>query len=297
MPILTLLTATLVFSAGCARSARDVPGERIVDDALGVPVHLPGTIERVVTLAPGVTEIVAAAGGVTQLVGVSTADDFPDKVRTLPRVSALPVNFEAVAALNPDVVFAAVQVNDVRDRSVFDELGIPTFYLPSRTLDEVFSSVLQVGELLQTQPVARDTVAALKARAASLRDRTRDMTRPRVLFLISIDQLHSFGPESYVQDLITIAGGESITADLNVEMPILDDEFVLAHRPDIIAGTFNRPFGQEEILALHPTWGSLPAIRNNRICSVDGDLILRAGPRNVLGAEELFKCFHPNPER
>jgi ABC-type Fe3+-hydroxamate transport system substrate-binding protein len=230
-------------------------------------------------------------------VGVSTADDFPESVLSLPRVSALPVNFEAVAALNPDVVFAAVQVNDVRDRSVFAELDIPVFYLPSRTLDDVLTSVLTVGDILHTGTVARDSVSALRIRANALSERVRGLPRPRVLFLISIEQLHSFGPESYVQDLITMAGGQSITADLSVEVPILDDEFVLAEQPDIIAGTFGRPFGRDEILALHPAWVTLPAIRNNRICTVDGDLVLRAGPRIVLGAEELFRCFHPNADR
>ena len=249
---------------------------------------LPTTVSRVATLAPGVTEIVVAAGGLDVIVGVSNADTYPPAVLDLPNYSALPVNFEAVTALEPDVVFATTQVNNARDASVFATLDIPVFYLASRTLEDVLDSIERVGLVLGTSQTASDALVSLRERIATLQSRhDPEDIRPSVLFLISTEALHSFGPESYVHDLIELAGGRSVTSDLDVETPILSDEFVLSVSPDVIVGTFGEDFSLDTLLRHHPTWTLIPAVQRNRVFSIDADLILRAGPRIIDGAEHL----------
>jgi len=263
-----------------------------VTDAVGKEIIVPHDVKRVATLAPGVTEIVVAAGGLDRLVGVSNADDFPPSVRELPRYSALPVNHEAVVALEPDVVLGAAQVNDNREVAVFGDLGIPAYFVRSESLSDVLDSILTVGRILGTETAASATVDSLRLRVAALESRSAGLERPRVLFLISTTTLHSFGPESYVHDLIQLAGGESITAELDVENPVLDDEFVLARNPEVILGTFRDGFVNEDLLASHPTWAAVSAVRNRRVHVIDGDLVLRNGPRLVDGAEEMFRVLH-----
>ncbi|GMQ81256.1 MAG: ABC transporter substrate-binding protein [Rhodothermia bacterium] len=273
---------------GCQPSNQESSSPRILKDGLGREVHLPTTVSRVATLAPGVTEIVAIAGGLDLIVGVSNADNYPPAVLKLPNYSALPVNFEVVAALEPDVVFATTQVNNPRDASIFATLDIPVFYLASRTLEEVLDSIEMVGLVLGTSEAASDALSSLRDRIATLQARHDPAEiRPGVLFLISAEALHSFGPESYVHDLINLAGGRSVTSDLNVETPILSDEFVLSVNPDVIVGTFGEDFSLDSLLKYHPTWTLVSAVQRNRVFSIDADLILRAGPRIVDGAERL----------
>lgn len=285
--------------SGCSNRTqeRDETPTRVIEDGLGIQQHVPSRIQRIATLAPGVTEIVAEAGGLDLLVGVSNADNYPPSVNQLPNYSALPVNYEAITALQPDLVLAATQVNDHRNASIFENLGIPAFYLSSRSLEETLTSIEMVGELIGTREIADSAVAALRLRIDALRLlAARSGTRPRVLFLISAESLHSFGSESYMHDLIELAGGTSITADLDVVNPILNDEFVLAMKPEVIVGTFGDGFEQADLLRNHPTWTLLPAIESGRVFDIDGDLVLRAGPRIVKGAEVLFLLIHPEIE-
>jgi iron complex transport system substrate-binding protein len=96
-----------------------------------------------------------------------------------------------------------------------------------------------------------------------------------------------------MHDLIELAGGASITASVDIENPILSDEFVLSANPEIIIGSFGGDFEISELLSLHPTWYLVDAIQTEQVYSVDENLLLRAGPRVVDGAEELFSRIHP----
>lgn len=286
-------------ASGCSNRAqeRDETPTRVIEDGLGIQQRVPFRIQRIVTLAPGVTEIVVEAGGLALLVGVSNADNYPPSVLKLPNYSALPVNYEAITALKPDLVLATTQVNDHRSASVFENLGIPAFYLSNRSLEETLTSIEIVGELIGTREIADSAVAALRLRIDALRSLAGQLgTRPRVLFLLSAESLNSFGSESYMHDLIELAGGTSISADLDVENPILNDEFVLVMKPEVIVGTFGDGFEQADLVRNHPTWTLLPAVESGRIFDIDADLVLRAGPRIVTGAEVLFALIHPEIE-
>ncbi|MCH8276255.1 MAG: ABC transporter substrate-binding protein, partial [Bacteroidetes bacterium] len=238
-------------------------------------------------------EIVAAAGAFDRIVGVSNADNYPPGVADLPDFSALPVDFESVASLRPDLVLATTEVNDPRDAAMFDGLDIPIYYLSIRSLAEVFGAIETVGELLESEEAARATIDSLRVRTHRLEQLSSSVkNRPRVLFLISYETLFSFGRDSYVHDLIEIAGGESVTSDLETSAPVLSDEYVLRQAPDVIIGTFGDPFRIPDLLEAHPTWRLVPAVREGRVYSIENDLILRAGPRNIDGAYRMFELLH-----
>ena len=112
--------------------------------------------------------------------------------------------------------------------------------------------------------------------------------RPSVVFLIGSDQLFSFGAGSYIHEIIDIAGGVSLTAEIDSPAPILSEEYVLTSQPDVIAGTFSDAASLEEN---HPAFESIPAVKNDRICRIPSSLILRPGPRLTEGAATLAKCL------
>ena len=116
---------------------------------------------------------------------------------------------------------------------------------------------------------------------------------PFELFLIGDDTLYAFGDESYVHDLIALAGGRSATEAIGTNAPILSDEFVLTTKPDVIFGAFGEDYDPARLLALHPTWDIVPAVVNGRVYSLDPSLILRPGPRLVEGAQQMAIKLHP----
>ena len=286
----------LLAMAGCRsspESARDAASVPLVDDrGRTVAVDLP--VERVQSLAPNLTELVFAAGGGDALVGVTTADNYPPHVDSLPAVSALPVDFEAITALNPDLVLATTQVNVPRDAETFASVGLPVYFFSFETVQDVFDAVRTLGTMLGTEAAAQQQTDRLAARLDSLRARTADAERPRVLVLIGDDTLYAFGGDSYIHTLVNAAGGHSITASMEAAAPTLSDEYVLEERPDVIIGAWGETYDTSQLLDLHPTWDVVPAVQNGRVYSVHPDLLLRPGPRLVEGAWQMAAALHPD---
>ena len=289
----TSLLVALLLVAGCASERKEAHDEALTDD-LGRAVALESTPRRVVTLAPNLTEIVFAAGAGDALAGVTTADDFPPAARSLPRVSALPVDFEAIAALRPDLVLATDQVNAPRDAETFAALGIPVYFFSFPTLDSVLEGVRRAGALLGTEKKADHAADSLTAAVRALRTRTAPVeNRPRVLFLVGDETLYAFGQGSYVHTLIELAGGRSLTRRLDAKAPTLSEEYVLEEKPDVIIGAFGADYDPARLRRLHPTWDVVPAVQNGRVYSLDQDLMLRPGPRLVRGARQMARMLHP----
>lgn len=293
----TLLTVSLLAlllwsTAGCG-SEPSAPAT--YTDDLGRSVRLNAPADRVVTLAPNLTEIVFAAGAGDKLVGVTTADDYPPAVDSLPRFSALPVDFEAITALHPDLVLATDQVNTPRDAETFNALDMPVYFFSFQSLDDVWASIETTGTLLDTPDQAQAAVDSLRASIAELAARTSAVAAPPdVLVLIGDDTLYSFGASSYIHTMVELAGGRSLTDSLDAEAPVLSEEFVLTARPDVIIGAFGPDYDPARLLDLHPTWDVVPALQNNRVYSLDPALLLRPGPRLVEGARQIARALHPD---
>ena len=293
-----LLCTALVTGAGCGSSDAP-PTTRSVTDALGRPVPLADSVKRIVSLAPNLTELAYAAGGGDRLVAVTTADDYPPSVDTLNRLSALPVDFEAVTAQRPDLVLATDQVNPPGDTETFEALDVPIYFFSFSSLNDVFDGLRTMGTLLGTETVARDSARALEQRLSCLRARTDSIApeeRPRVLVLIGDQTLYSFGAGSYIHTLVEAAGGHSITDTLSTKAPTLSEEFVLTAQPDVIVGAWGSSYDPDTLLAHHPTWDVVPALRNDRVYSLPASLLLRPGPRLVTGAYRMAAHLHPSLE-
>lgn len=261
-------------------------------DGSGRLVALPDTVERIVTMAPNLTEIVFAAGAGDRIVAVTTADDYPPEVESIPRFSALPVDFEAILQASPDLVLAAVDVNSMRDVATLEAYGLPVYAFAFRSVDDVFDAIETTGAIVGTEVDAAESIDALRGRLQRVRESAAGNSyQPRTLVLIGLETLYSFGGGSYVNEMIAIAGGESVTAEIASPAPILSDEFVLDVDPDVIVVATSRKLSADEVLDLRPAWRNVRAIENRRVYTVDPDFVLRPGPRVVDGIESLNKML------
>lgn len=296
IPVLVLLLHAVVLLVGCGSSETGSSTAALTDD-LDRSVRIQRPVERVVSLAPNLTELAYAAGGGGKLVAVTTADDYPPAVDTVDRIGALPLDFEALTAKAPDLVLATDQINPPGDTETFKSLDLSVYFFSFSSLDDVFDGLRTMGTLLGTEETASDSARALERKVEALRARTDAIPstdRPRVLVLIGDDTLYSFGKGSYIHTLVQLAGGRSITDSIETEAPTLSDEFVLTEKPDVIVGTWGPDYDLERLQELHPTWDVVPALRNNRVYSLSSSLLLRPGPRLVEGAHQLAVRLHPD---
>ncbi|MCY4674843.1 MAG: helical backbone metal receptor [Bacteroidetes bacterium] len=277
---------------GCSSN---FPEGRTVEDDLGRTVVLPPTIERIATLAPSVTELAFAAGAGSKIVGVTTFDDYPPAVDSLPKYGMIPTDFEAIVALDPELVLASEQVNSPKEADIFSSIGIPVYFVAVNTLPDVPRAIRTLGDLLGTSEAATRRAIELEDSLAQLAVLTADLSeRPRTLFLINDVTLYAFGQGSYIHDMIDLAGGYSITQTLTTRAPVLTDEFVLSSGPDVIVGSFGPQYDVTKLISHHSTWDIVPAVVSGRIYGLYPDLYLRPGPRLVSGAWTLAQVLHPD---
>ena len=287
----------LLFISACQTppAEDDTANKSVFIDDLGNSVAFRSDTIRIVPLAPSITEVLYLIEAGPMVAGVSQVDNYPPAVESLPRFSSWPLDIESIVALNPSLVIATTQVNNPQDTQPLEDLGIPVAYFKFSS----FNDIDRVGRLLAEAFAFSDSsltqMERLVQNMAALTERTRlAPTKPRVLVLVGDNPLYSFGKESYIHTIVEAAGGESITRDLDLTGPILTDEFVLEAQPEIIVGPFGSNYSSKELLALHPSWDLVPAIKNNRVYAIEADYILRPGPRLYDGALSLARLIHPS---
>lgn len=272
------------------QAARTAPTPTVITDDAGREVTLPAPPERLIPLAPNLTELLFAIGAGSQVAAVSLADDFPPQIENLPRFSSFPVDYEALLALDPDMLIATDAINNPKDASQFSSLGLPVVYFSFNTLGDIPRVMRALGVLANRTASANAAADSLAQRMAAVRRRVADARPERALFLIGADQLYAFGRDNYIHEAIAHAGGVSVTADIDTVSPILSEEFILTARPEVILGTFR---SKDQLLENHPALQSVPALQHDRVCLIPPSLVLRPGPRIVAGIEAMARCLHP----
>ncbi len=268
---------------------------RLVQDQLGRALNVPEQPQRLVTLAASLTEIVFALDQGQRLVGVEQFSDYPEAARGLPKVgSYINPDVERVVALRPDLVLAIKDGNPYHSVARLEGLGLPVYAVDPRNLQGVIATVLEIGALLEVEDRARQLAADLTRRLERLQSLSAGLRhRPRVFFQIGTTPIVAVGSQTFLDELITMAGGVNLTAG-KIPYPRFSQEQVVALRPEIIVITsMTRGEVFDKVKEGWRRWPSLPAVRDNRIFLVDSDLVDRPAPRIFDGLEQLFRLFHP----
>lgn len=282
----------LLFLVGLAWASGFLPAAPKGSEAPKVPV-LP---QRLVTLAPSLTEMVFAVGAGERLVGVDRHSDYPPQVQGLPRVgSYIHPDAERVVALRPDLVLAVRDGTPPHLLARLKYVGIPVRVVDPRTLEAVIATIVEVGTSVGVPGKAAELADNLSQRLARVRNlASQARSRPRVFFQIGVAPLVSAGSHTLIDELITTAGGLNVAAG-GPPYPRFSREQVLALRPEvIIITTMEREGLFEQVKAEWQRWPQLPAARASRIHLIDSDLVDRPGPRIFNGLEQVFRLLHPD---
>ncbi|MGJ9419375.1 cobalamin-binding protein [Massilia sp. CMS3.1] len=271
----------LALCASCAQGAVSV-----VDDS-GKQVVLARPAQRVISMAPHVTELLFAAGGGARIIGAMNYSDFPEEARKIPLIgSNSQIDLERVIALKPDLLIVWQSGNTARQIAQLQGLGIPVFHSEPRSLETVASSLERFGRLLGSDGTAQAAAARFRAKIGALR--TRYASRPPVsVFYQAWDNpLYTLNGEQIASDAIRLCGGRNIFAELKTIAPQVSVEAVVQRDPEaILGGKLYTP--QDRGLSIWQPFHSMTAVRRKNLFTFDEQLLTRPGPRVVDGAATL----------
>jgi iron complex transport system substrate-binding protein len=258
-----------------------------------------GIPQRVVSLAPNLTEILFAIGAGERVVGVTTYDDYPEEVKKLPRVGGfIDPSVEAILALEPDLVVCTPNPGGRNRMDALSRMGVPILVLPSYGMEDIFTVIETLGDLFGRQESAKDLIEGMQKRIARVAELVRGVRRPKVLLVYGHRPIMAAGPGSFGDGMLKLAGGENMLKDSKMRYPNVPMEEIIRLMPEVIIDASSSGTGAEmtraEVEKVWGRWKVLPAVKNRRIHIFDSALWFRPGPRVALGLEKLFSILHPD---
>lgn len=268
---------------------------KTVTDQLGRTVTVPDEPQRIVSLAPNITEIIFALGEEDRLMGATRYSDFPSQAKKLPKVgSYVHLDLEKIVALKPDLCIAIKDGNPIAVAKRLESLKIPVYAVNPRNLETIMQTVLEIGGLINAQKEAAFLVQDMDLRIQKVKSLVSNVAhRPRVFFQIGVSPIVSVGTDTFIHGLIVLAGGTNL-AQGPISYPRFSREQVLALSPEVIIITsMARAAVFEQVKAEWNKWPDLPAVRDQRIFLEDSNFFDRPTPRLVDGLELLVRLIHP----
>jgi len=273
-------------------------------DRVGNIVTFTSPPERIVSLAPSNTEILFAIGAGDSVVGVTNYCNYPynftawieaGNITSIENYAS--PSLEPIVALDPDLVLASTQ--SLEAATSLRNLGYNVLIVEGFTIDEILQDVLLVGRATYKNAEASALVTEMRARLDAVANQLTDVTTtPTVYHEVWGEPLMSVGPDTFIDELITLAGGENIFNDAATSWPMISSEAVIEKNPEVMffpdmyMGVANF-YETLELVETRPGWDSITAVQNGALYEINADIISRTGPRIVDALELIAKMVHP----
>ena len=268
---------------------------------LAVSVHAQAPATRIVSLIPALTEMLFAVGAGAQVVGVSSYDNFPEAAKALPRVGALlDPDVERILSLRPDLVITYGSQTELEQQLA--RAGIRTFSHRNGGIATIVRTMRELGRVTGHEAEGNRQAADLEARLDGIRSRVTGLRRPRTLLVFgrqpgTLQQMYVTGGQGFLSDILDVAGGTNVFADMRRESVQPSHEVLLVRAPEVIVelrATGLLAAGDEQAeKAAWRTLPSIPAVRAQRIYLLNGSYLVVPGPRIAMVAEALARALHP----
>ena len=302
LPAVTFGAAALCSAtiAAGAQNASPATPTRSVTDEVGRRVVLPVTVNRIVSLAPNLTETIYALGLEDKLVGDTDYCDTPPAAKSKPHVgSVLSPNLEAIIALHPDLVLAAANTAN-REETVasLDHLRIPTYASDPRTVNQMIESVARIADVAGAGLEGRALATRLRERLDTLKAKLADVPLAHVLFVVWEDPLVTIGQNTFIADALLRAGAESVIVSKQ-DWPQISIEEVVRLQPEYIVMPTTHGEADDERSAEdqlkkmreRPVWRALRAVQAGHVLTVS-DEVIRPSPGLIDVIEQLARRLH-----
>jgi iron complex transport system substrate-binding protein len=301
-PALTIVSAGLgflwvVLSLSCGgdrlKTIEDAPviSIQITDDS-GEMLSFREAPQRIISLAPNLTEMMFFLGESHRLSGVSQACDFPDEARFLNQVTTFPeIDREAILALEPECLLATSEIFSPAQTDWFRQQGIPVLYQQYTDLESVWKGMEQLAMLCGNKSKGKAICDSFRMEVASIRQSAR--SAHKVCILVNSAPLMIAGRNSFLHDIIEVAGGNNSGEAFERAYVEVDAEFLLQENPDFMVIPAREDSEALAFIERYPALRKLQAVEGKRIFRVDPSVYFRPGPRSLEALKELHAILHP----
>jgi len=254
---------------------------------------------RIVSLAPNITEILFALGLGDRIVAVSSGSDYPPEADAKQKVGTFwQPNIEDIIASKPDLVVTLWFEQQKAAADTLNRLGYQVLSLKAEKVEELLTAIQKISAATSCRQRADEMVKDITNQINDLQSRFTSANRVKVLWVVQVDPLRVAAPNTFINELIELAGGENAIGPAIGQYPSISTEEILACGAETIIqssmGTGSIAKQQQAAQIYWSRWPNLPAVKNNRIYIVEPDTILRLGPRLPQGIELIGRCLHPD---
>ena len=264
------------------------------------PAHA-GDPQRIISMSPGITEILFALGAGDRVVGVTDFCTYPEEACTRPSVGGLlNPNVETWIRLQPDLIVHQIKSNKIEINA--RNLGIETLVIPQDTLANIFRGIQTIGDALNLSDSARRLTQKLKEDVDFHRNELAGVRKKSVLFLLGDSDdpsrdLYAVGGGTFLGEILELAGGANIVPDPLAKYPRISKEFILQKSPEVIVVAGPKAnLSDKELERNLQQWQQFPtlrAVREKNIFYIGADYILIPGPRLVKILTRFARAIHP----
>ena len=293
--ILVLALVLIVSLSGCAQLSYFQNQETItITDDMGREVDLTTVPARIVSIAPSNTEFLFALGLSEKIVGVTDLCNYPTDAAVKESVGdfANP-SVEKIIALKPELVVAASLHQAVVEQ--LDQLNIPVIVLNAQSIQQILDNVDMLGKATGATEAAEALIEQITLDIELVDEKVKTLLeneKPLVYFEVWHDPIMTAGPNTFINELITRAGGINIAADAPTDYPVYSLEDLIASQPEVMIYTHGAETAEQ--IKDRQNWETIHALKYGRVYLVEEDLVLRPGPRIAKGLIELSKRLHPD---
>jgi iron complex transport system substrate-binding protein len=260
---------------------------RDVTDDLGRKIKIPESVDRVVSLAPNLTENIFAVGAGDRLVGVTSFCNYPESARKIQKVGdTISPNIETIIALKPQIVFVSTASQIETFTKTLESQNITVFVTNPKDLNGVLANLKQLGDIFGTTEITADLVEELQKRIGAVDEQARGRAKTKTFVQISKEPLFTIGKESFLTEIVERAGGASVTKDVATAYPKISKETALAFNPDAIILSES-----PDNLEPNDVFKNSPAVRNKKVFRINADILSRPAPRIVDALEQIAESL------
>ena len=262
-----------------------------VTDDSGARIVLPAPATRIVSLTPGATEMLFAAGAGDRVIATVEYSDEPPAAQRIPRIGdAVAIDLERLIALHPDIAIIWPGGGNAAQIQKIIRLGIPLYRQEVDALRDLPQSLRRLGVLAGTSAVADSNARSLEQRLSALGRQYASRRRLTVLLQVWNHPIYTVGGTQLMSDALRLCGARNVFDDLKVPGPAVDVEAVIARDPDAIVAA--APHGQAGAwLADWKRFPALRAVKSGRLIPFDDDSFSRLGPSVVSATEGLCRVL------
>lgn len=249
--------------------------------------------ERIVSVAPSITELIYALGKGKTLVGRTDYCNYPKEAETVPSVGELiNPNIEKMVELNPDLVIATANFSDEIIKKL-EELGIRVVILyEGIDLEGAYDSIAALGEVIYAEEEASNLILEIQQKVEEVKAKVKDKEKPKVYYAADFGKNGDYTAtgDTFIGQILEIAGGKNIAKDSTGWKYSLEE--IIENDPEYIL--ISKYYGMKDSFMDTAGYKELSAVKNNNVIEIDDDILARQGPRLGQAIEELAKIFHPD---